>query len=178
MNKRIQKHEAAFIRSCTLCGTVCCICICAAVCYIAFLLVGRSESPRRLWSPVVIQPNGSAAILGDTRQMEFWTPSAQTKDYLPKAGGEIAASDRWQVIANDDTVIQFGTMLHSNKNVLGYRRVDVWGHGRTTMKPGWWWTLNVLTNYSEADLGRSYEDFWKSHQAVFIEVIDNRGRSD
>jgi hypothetical protein len=110
--------------------------------------------------------------------MEFWTPSAKTKDYLSKANGEVAAPDQWQVIPTDDTVLQFGSILHSNKNVLGYRRVEVWGHGRTTFKPGWWWTLNVLTNYSEADLGHAYEDFWKSHQAVFIEVIDNRGRID
>ena len=125
--------------------------------------------------PVVVEVNGNETNLGETRQLEFWTPSARTKDYLHMEGGNVVATERWEVLSNDDPVVQFGKVLHASPNVLGYRRVEVWGQGRTNFKPGWWWTLNVITNYPVGDLARSYQEFWKSHQTLFIEVIDNRG---
>jgi len=82
----------------------------------------------------------------------------------------------WEVLSNDMPDVQFGAMLKTNQNVLGYRRVHVWGQGQTVYKPGWWWTVNVFTNYTASDLARTYEDFWKSHQILFVESIDNRGR--
>jgi hypothetical protein len=116
--------------------------------------------------------------MNETRQMEFWTPSAKTAAYLQKEGGEVARNDQWQVIPSDDAVLQFGMMLHSNLNVLGYRRVEVWGQGRSDFKPGWWWTLNVYTNYSVGDLAEAYRNFWKAPQPLFVEVIDNRGSDE
>jgi hypothetical protein len=116
--------------------------------------------------------------MADTRQLEFWTPSSKTQDYLHKENGEVVPTEKWEVIPNEEAVIDFGTMLHTNKNILGFRRVEVWGQGRTPFKPGWWWTVNVLTNYTAEDLGHSYQNFWKSSQAVFVEVIDNRGSAD
>jgi len=178
MSERFQSKEAAFACPSTLCGTFSILCICATVGFVAYLLLGNNQAPRRLWSPVVIEVNGNEDVLGDTRQMEFWTPSVKTKDYLAKPGGEIADSDKWQVLSSDDTVLQFGTMLHSNTSVLGYRRVEVWGHGSTSFKPGWWWTVNVMTNYSAGDLGHAYANFWKPHRPIMIEVIDNRGRDN
>ena len=91
--------------------------------------------------------------------------------------GQVVPMETWEAISNNVPVEQFGAMLHSNQAVLGYRRVEVWGQGRTTFKPGWWWTVNVLTNYTAADLSAAYEQFWKSHQALFVEVIDNRGNA-
>jgi hypothetical protein len=72
-------------------------------------------------------------------------------------------------------VLKFGNLLHSNLNILGYRRVEVWGHGRTSYKPGWWWSVNVTTNCPVSQLAQMYRQFWKPPSAVFIEVIDNRG---
>src|SRR5271154_6826305 len=64
--------------------------VCGAIAFIAYRDVGpRAEPPRRLWIPVVVETNGNQTILGETRQMEFWTPSARTKDHLRKVGGEI-----------------------------------------------------------------------------------------
>jgi len=129
--------------------------------------------------PVVVQTNGDQTVLGETRQLEFWTPSARTGDYLHKEeGGVVAKDDKWQMITNDDAVVQFGAVLHSNLEVLGYRRVEVWGQGHTSFKPGWWWTVNVFTNSSTADLAQTYQNFWKSSQPLFIEVIDNRGSDE
>ncbi len=154
--------------------TVCCICICATIAFVAWLFASRPV-PRRLWEPVLVETNGAFTILGDSRQLEFWTPSAKTKDYLHTEDGQVVPTEMWEAISNDDPVVQFGLVLHKNMSVLGYRRVEVWGQGRTVYKPGWWWTVNVFTNYTAEDLTKVYEQFWKSHQVLFVEVIDNRG---
>lgn len=180
MNERTQQQKAALAGSTKLSGVVCCMCVCATAAFIAYLVVTPKSAPsRRLWLPIVVATNGNqATIMNETRQMEFWTPSAKTGDYLQREGGEVAKNDKWQVISNDDAVLQFGMILHTNENVLGYRRVEVWGHGRTGFKPGWWWTMNVFTNYSADDLAEAYRKFWKAPQPLFVEVIDNRGSSE
>jgi hypothetical protein len=139
------------------------------------MFVPHTGKPRRLWIPTLVETNGNQTILGETRQLEFWTPSAKTKDYLHQQGGEITSNEKWQALSNEEAVLQFGLLLHSNNSVLGYRRVEVWGQGRTNFKPGWWWTVNVFSNYSVGDLGRTYQKFWNAPYPVFIEVIDNRG---
>ena len=176
MNETSEQKGYVEIRPTTSSGVLICLGACAVAVVAAFLLTQHPQQrPRRLWSPVVVTTNGSATtILGESRQLEFWTPSAETKDYLHN----VAASQKWEVISNDEVVLQFGAMLHTNRNVLGYRRIKVLGQGRTDFKAGWWWTVNVMTNYSAADLARTYEDFWKSHQPLFVEVIDSRGREE
>ena len=180
MSKPSRKNEAASACPSTLCGVACCLIVCATIAFIAHLVISpHSAQAPRLWITAVVATNGNqATIMADTRRLEFWTPSAKTKDYLRKKGGEVASNDQWQIIRNDDPVLEFGTLLHSNVNVLGYRRVEVWGQGRTVFKPGWWWTMNVLTNYSVVDLAHAYQTFWKAPQPVFVEVIDNRGSDE
>jgi hypothetical protein len=178
MNVQPQKNAGSVCAN-TSCGALCCLFVCATIAFVAYLFVSSHSAPaRRLWIPVVVETNGNQTVLGETRQMEFWTPSAETKDYLRKGGGEVGDKEKWEVIPNDDAVFQFGMVLHSNLNIIGYRRVEVWGHGRTGFKPGWWWTMNVLTNYSVGDLARTYRDYWKSQQTLFVEVIDNRGSDE
>ncbi len=176
MNEPSQKNEGALACLNRTSGVVCCACICVTIVCITRLVTSQhSEPPRRLWVPVVVETNGNQTALGETRQLEFWTPSAKTQDYLRKEGGEVGYRQKWEVIPNDDANLEFATMLHTNRNVLGYRRVEAWGQGRTGFKPGWWWTMNALTNYSVGDLARAYESFWKSGQTVYVEVVDNRG---
>ncbi len=161
-------------------GAVCCVAVCALIGFLAYLLATRPQpsQARRLWLPVVVETNGNHAILGETRQFEFWTPSAKTKDFLKTDNSQTPSNEQWESIPSDDAVLKFGESLHANRNVLGFRRVEVWGQGRTAFKPGWWWTVNVYSNYSVGEMGRFYQDYWKSSQAVFIEVIDNRGHSE
>ena len=176
MSEESQKKEGDSACVKKIFCTLRCLIICATIAFIAWLVISPKPAPaRRLWMPVVVETNGAETVLGDTRQMEFWTPSAKTKDYLAKEGGEVVTKEKWEAIPSDDTVSQFGMMLHSNLNVVGYRRVEVWGQGRTGYKPGWWWTVNVTTTYSVGDLSQAYQSFWKPSQAVFVEVIDNRG---
>jgi len=148
---------------------------CAAIVLVVYFLTPRNAPPRRLWLPTVVDTNGAQAVLAESQQMNFWTPSVHTKDYLSAASTQPADPDRWQVLPNDDQVIQFGKLLHSNSNVLGYRRTEVWGHGRSVFKPGWWWTVNVYTNFSVAEMGQAYQRFWKCSGPVFIEAVQNRG---
>jgi hypothetical protein len=153
--------------------------ICVAVVIIVLHVAGpKAVAPRRLWTPVVVETNGTQTIIGETRQMEFWTPSARTKGYLKKEDSAVSDRDKWQIIDNDEIAFKFGALLHSNRSVLGYRRVEVWGHGLTTFKPGWWWSLNVTTNYQVGQLAQAYHDYWNSRAPVFIEVIDNRGNEE
>jgi hypothetical protein len=156
---------------------LCLICVCATICFVAYRLSLPGHS-RHLWYPVVVEANGTENIVPNSRQLEFWTPSAKTAEFLRRENSEIIDTEKWAVISNEDTVVQFGYLLRSNTGVLGYRRVEVWGQGRTGYKPGWWWSVNVLTNYNPSDLGMAYQEFWKSHQAVFVEVIDNRGHDE
>ncbi len=162
----------------TVWGTLTFALVCATIVAAVYLLAPHAARPRRLWVPAVVEKNGSQTIMGETRQMNFWTPSTRTKEYLSKSGAAVSDSDKWQVIASDDLVMQFGMMLHTNGNVLGYRRSEGWGHGRSIFKPGWWWTVNVMSNYSVAELGRVYQSFWKCSAPVFIEVVDNRGSEE
>jgi len=179
MSEQPQKNASTFACPRTWCGALPSAFVCATIAFIAYLVASpHSEPPPRLWIPVVVETNGNQTILGETRQMEFWTPSVKTKDYLLKRGGEIGDKEKWEVIPSDDAVMQFGMLLHSNLNVLGYRRIEVSGQGRTGFKPGWWWTMNVATNYSVGDLAHIYQSFWKSPQTLFVEVIDNRGSNE
>lgn len=176
MNDQSKGNSGPASRSGAWAGIVICALICATIGFISYLIIAPRVAPmRRLWVPYVVDTNGVATPLSETRQLEFWTPSARTKDYLRKTGAESDEKEKWQAIPSDDVVRQFGMVLHSNRNVFGYRRVEELGQGQTTYKPGWWWTMTVTTNYSAADLARVYQDFWKSHQVVRVEVVDNRG---
>ena len=120
---------------------------------------------------------GSGRVdLPDTLRLEFWTPSAKTKDFVSKEPKDAGDTNRhWEVIESEEVVTQFGQALRKDTDVVGYRRSEVWGHGRTGLKPGWWWSITVRTNYPVAKLAKSYREFWKTPSSVFVEVIDNRG---
>jgi hypothetical protein len=152
--------------------------VCATIAYIAHQLIHRTptRSARRLWTPIVVRPDGAETTLAAaTRRLEFWTPSSRTKDHLAREGGGIRERDKWEAIASDEPVRQFGVLLRTNSDVVGYRRAEVWGHGSTVLKPGWWWSMTVKTNYSVQNLINAYRDFWKSSNAVFVEQIENPG---
>lgn len=176
MNLELNKYQGRAAGS--FCGVLNCLAICGTIAFVAYLLLGsKPDLAPRLWRPVVIESNGDQTVLGETRQMEFWTPSAKTKDFLHMDAGMVVTNEQWEALPSDDAVVQFGSALHSNKVVLGYRRVEVWGQGRTNYKPGWWWNVTVLTNCSAGDMATLYHGFWKNQQPVYLEVIDNRGHN-
>jgi hypothetical protein len=136
----------------------------------------RTAPPRRLWTPLVVNNLNAEMVVPDTLRLEFWTPSSKTKDYLTKDLKATGDTNRnWEIIDSEDRVTQFGQYLRKDTDVVGYRRTEVWGHGRTALKPGWWWSITVRTNYPTAKLAKSYREFWNTSSSVFVEVIDNRG---
>jgi hypothetical protein len=154
--------------------------VCAIIAWLGYLAFSPRPGPptRRLWLPVIVETNNNMSVLAETRQLEFWTPSIRTKDYLPTNSSGYSDNEKWQVLASDDKVNDFGMVLHSNRSIFGYRRVEESGQGRTGFKPGWWWTINVDTNFTVVNLAQAYRQFWNSPQALFVEVIDNRGSSE
>ena len=131
---------------------------------------------RRLWTPLVVNNLNTEMIVPDTLRLEFCTPSAKTKDFVGQEPRDAGDTNRnWEAIESEEMVTQFGQHLRKDVDVVGYRRGEVWGHGRTGLKPGWWWSITVRTNYPVAKLAKSYREFWKTPSSVFVEVIDNRG---
>ena len=169
-------HKPVAARKANLWSALSIALVCATVAYIAHQFLQRKpgHASQRLWTPIVVTPNGAeTALPAATRRLEFWTPSARTKDHLGRESGGIRERDKWEALASDEPVQQFGMLLRTNSNVLGYRRAEVWGHGSTVLKPGWWWTMTVTTNYSVQTLLQTYRDFWKSSNAVYVERIEN-----
>src|ERR1700683_4679161 len=76
------------------------VAVCVATIAIVLLLVPREAKPRRLWIPAVVDKD-TVTILPDTRQMNFWTPSAHTREYFAKSHSA-SDPDKWQIISNDD----------------------------------------------------------------------------
>ncbi len=153
--------------------------ICALLAFAIYTFAPEKKSvapARRLWTPLVVNNLNTEMIVPDTLRLEFWTPSAKTKDFVSKEPKDAGDTNRnWEVIESEEMVAQFGQALRKDTDVVGYRRSEVWGHGRTGLKPGWWWSITVRTNYPVAKLAKSYREFWKTPSSVFVEVIDNRG---
>jgi hypothetical protein len=177
-NESAARQRSAYPR--TIWGFLSVALICATITFAIYSLKpARNAQPlRRLWTPLVVNTDGKEMIVPDSLRLEFWTPSSKTKDYLAKAGGTNDGKSNWEIIDTEEPVMQFGRLLRSDPEVVAYRRAEVWGHGRTSLKPGWWWSVTVRTNYSVAKLARTYRGYWKLPGSVFVEVIDNRGHDE
>jgi hypothetical protein len=175
---KLRLHAAAAATAKTFWGFLSIVVICATLGFATYKFAPtKNTAPlRRFWTPLIVNNLNVEMIVPDTLKLEFWTPSSKTKDYLtrdPKSGGETNRS--WEIIESEDRVTQFGEYLRKDVAVVGYRRTEVWGHGRTGLKPGWWWSITVQTNYPATKLAKVYREFWKTPSSVFVEVIDNRG---
>src|SRR5579871_3589873 len=96
-------------------AAICCVGICGMVCFVAYSNTNHTQ-PRRLWSPMIVGSTNGGTILGETRQLEFWTPSSKTKDYLHQEKGEVTPTEKWQIIGSEDPLLEFGSMLRSNQS--------------------------------------------------------------
>ena len=152
--------------------------VCALLAFAIYKLAPAKTPapPHRLWTPLVVNNLGGEMNVPDQLRLEFWTPSSKTKDYVTKNSRDGADTNRhWEILESEEPVVQFGQRLRKDDEVLGFRRTEVWGHGRTGLKPGWWWSITVRTNYPPTKLAKTYREFWKTSNSVFVEVIDNRG---
>ena len=136
-------------------------------------------------SKQISNENGKAEVRqedADTKLVGFWTPSADTQTDLTQqsADRQIASEDRWQVVP-EQKVDEFennlwnqfgdgkpGAMLH------GLRRYQTTGHGLTTHKRGWWWTLNVDRRFDSRQLAKFYFSFWQNSKQMYVEEINGK----
>lgn len=99
--------------------TVLVVCATAAFVFWRFVPAGKASPPRRLWTPLVVNNLNTEMIVPDSLRLEFWTPSARTRDYLSKE--TITDTNRnWEAIPNDEPVMDFGKLLRNDPDVLGY----------------------------------------------------------
>ena len=81
-------------------------------------MISTAEMPPRVWTPIVVTPEGNQMVQPNTLRMEFWTPSSKTKDYLAQDGGAVRERDKWEIIPSEERVLEFGKVLRSDSSVL------------------------------------------------------------
>jgi hypothetical protein len=122
--------------------------------------------------------------------VQFWSPSSKTcqsvkDDIRESVGGDhITGEEQWECPPEgqndpkytDEKVAEFARHLVAFPGVTGFRRYEVYGHGRTRYKTGWWWVLNVSKAFDTKSLVVEYSTFWKSKQDVYVEELNGAGR--
>lgn len=109
--------------------------------------------------------NGNPVTLPEgPRQIQFWTPSAKTK--------EAANVKDWEKIASDGELDKFGDGLKTAGIVAGYRRYEVTGDGKGGRKTGAWWVASGGENFKLENFLAAYLRFWKpGDDQVYMEIL-------
>jgi hypothetical protein len=158
----------------TVHGVVFVLAVCIAIVFIVFIVVhGPAENVKTITSAfrTVESPKaGETKDVPGTSRLEFWTPSSKTADFLKSKEGDSA----WEANATEERVKAFGELLKGMKGVDGYRRYEVWGHGVSEYKPGWWWVIRVREPFTAERLISEYRAFWKTPWPMFVEVLENK----
>lgn len=155
-------------------GVLAVLTVCVAIVFIVYFVVhGPAENVRTIagaFRTVESPKAGETKDVPGTSRLEFWTPGAKTADYLKSKEGDSA----WEANASDERVKAFGELLKGMKGVDGYRRYEVWGHGVSEFKPGWWWVIRVRDPFTVERLISEYRTYWKTPWPMFVEVLENK----
>jgi hypothetical protein len=158
----------------TMHGVVFAVAVCVAIVFVVWIVVhGPAENVRTIagaFRTVESPKAGETKDVPGTSRLEFWTPSAKTVDFLKSKEGLSA----WEANATEERVKAFGELLKAKPGVNGYRRYEVWGHGVTEFKPGWWWVVRVREPFTAEQLIAEYRKFWGTDWPLFVEVLENR----
>lgn len=108
-------------------------------------------------------------------QISFWSPGEDTQNTwvsTDTGGTEIAS---WMRV-NEEKVVAFGTYLREQlgeKNLNGYRRYPVVGHGRTDFKSGWWWTVSVAETVDRNEIIQIFRRYWRTpdQYRMYTEIV-------
>ena len=106
-----------------------------------------------------------------TYTIGFWTPSEETAAFWTAKGRVDKEQNEWEAEATLEKNVDFGEFLSLEHAVQGYRRYRVWGQGRGTLKPGFWWVVGVENWYPPKSIVSKYVEFWDSPDAVYVEVV-------
>ena len=120
----------------------------------------------------------------DSKLVQFWSPSAETQEDLARESptGKLNADDSWQ-ITTEEHVDDFEKELWNHfgggtqKGPLnGLRRYREVGRGHTNHKRGWWWILNMRTDFDSRELAKFYFSYWGKSKAVYVEELNSKAR--
>ena len=120
---------------------------------------------RGWWTSASVDTSGATTPFRGRKLLQFWTPSLRTK--------ESTDAKPWEKLATEETIHGFGAVLKSDSRVLGFRRQEVFGHGRTKSKWGWWWSVTVAHDYQPDDLLKVYSEYWKIRESIYVEITSN-----
>lgn len=99
-------------------------------------------------------------------QVQFWTPSARTK--------EAQNIKDWERMDNDDKLDDFAAKLMKRKIVPGYRRYEVIGAGIGDRQIGAWWVSTG--DFKFVEFLKLYQEFWKpGTDNVYMEIAPVAG---
>jgi hypothetical protein len=135
------------------------------------LVLAKSENLGIITEDIVIGGFGGSSDFKRSNivQHQFWTPSEKTKNY-----GNLSPWVKKASINATQLNNEFGEKLTSNENVFGYRRFEVYGKGRSNAKEGTWWVLNASPEFTTDKLAKIYQEFWGTHQSIYIETYNHR----
>ena len=109
--------------------------------------------------------DGTLASSELSHQIQFWTPSLNT--YRDKNINEIEMENRWQKLTDNTKIIEFEKLL--NQYAKGWRRMEVYGSGRTRCKYGYWWILTMKEDFKMQSFIALYSKFWGNTKTVYVE---------
>lgn len=156
----------------TIWGTISLASIIAGICTIVYIVAvhANPEVVKEIASTFVIgrASTGKTEVTVGRYQIQFWTPSVQTK-YSKDCGS-------WEKVETDSRLDEFAARLLTDRRVRGYRRYEVTGQGIGHRRQGYWWVLTVDDDYTPAVFAKVYEDFWKNKGAIYIEILHSGSR--
>jgi len=109
----------------------------------------------------------------DRKLFRFWTPgentwkSASEKD---RQSIERAGKKPWYTTTND-ILVDFGAILKKQCRQVGYNRSRVWGEGRSGLKTGWMWDVDMPKDcqFDIKTLTELYKEYFHRNRGIYIE---------
>lgn len=155
----------------TIYGVISVACVIAGICIIVWIIAVKAN-------PKVVETIAGPFLIGRATiektepaeggyLIQFWTPSAKTKE-----SKDVAA---WEKVGSDDRLNEFADRLLKDRRVHGYRRYEVIGQGIGERRYGDWWVMSVNNDYSITDFVKTYQDFWKNEGGIYVEVLHSGG---
>jgi hypothetical protein len=96
-------------------------------------------------------------------QVQFWTPSARTR--------EAKGIKDWERIESDELLDTFADRLLKANIIKGYRRYEITGAGLGARKMGAWWVSTSDDDFKLKEFLQEYQNFWKpGDDSVYMEM--------
>lgn len=142
----------------------------SAICFIVYSFLNADSEKLeqiRVWSSMFLGKEGKPTQSSGSKQIQFWTPSIKTS----QSNGKL---EDWEMDVTQEQVSEFGDKIYELDEVNGYRRYEVFGHGKSNKKWGWWWVVNVNNSFKPEQLSSVYREFWNnSDQNIYVEILNS-----